>query len=89
MEIKVNEKEYLLIVRALGVFQNRVGQHSRWNALRKSPRLSAQLSTCDDETARARLRKMLEKSEGYARSGAELVDEIGALRERLKEQAAL
>jgi hypothetical protein len=87
MELQVNERESLLIVTALGMLQNRVGQKASWKQRKQQPKLRARLADCvtigDEEEAKA-LRKELTKTKRRIEWGIALGEEISALRERLK-----
>ena len=87
MELQVNEREALLIVTALGVWQNRVGQHTSWDERKRLPTLRARLADCvtigDDEEAKA-VRRAITKTKRRIERGINLGLEISALRERLK-----
>ena len=87
MELQVNEREALLIVTALGVYQNRVGQHASWGQRKRLPILRARLADCvtigDDEEAEA-VRKELTKAQRYIERRIALGEEVSRLRERLK-----
>ena len=87
MELQVNEREALLIVTALGTYQNRVGQHTSWDQRKRQPTLRARLADCvtigDDEEAKA-VRKALAKTKRRIERGMNLGLEISKLRERVK-----
>ena len=92
MELQVNEREALLIVTALGVYQNRVGQHASWGQRKRLPTLRARLADCvtigDDEEAKA-VRKELTKAQRYIERRIALGEEVSWLRERLKADAGI
>ena len=56
MELQVNEREALLIVTALGTYQNRVGQHTSWDQRKRLTTLRGRLADCviigDEEEAK-------------------------------------
>ena len=83
----MNEREALLIVTALGVWQNRVGQHTSWDERKRLPTLRARFADCvtigDDEEAKA-VRRAITKTKRRIERGINLGLEISALRERLK-----
>ena len=87
MELKVNEREALLIVTALGTYQNRVGQHTSWDQRKRQPTLRARLADCvtigDEDEAKA-VRKALTKTKRRIERGIALGEEISTLRERVK-----
>jgi hypothetical protein len=92
MEFKVNEREALLIVTALGTMQNRVGQHTSWDIRKRQPVLRARLADCvtigdDDESKQ--VRKALTKAKRRIERGINLGLEISTLRERLKAEAGI
>ena len=88
----MNEREALLIVTALGVYQNRVGQHTSWDQRKRQPTLRARLSDCvtisDDEEAKE-VRKALTKTKRRIERGINLGLEISALRERVKAETGI
>jgi hypothetical protein len=92
MELQVNEREALLIVTALGTYQNRVGQHTSWDQRKRQPTLRARLADCvtigDDEEAKA-VRKALAKTKRRIERGMNLGLEISALRERVKAETGI
>jgi hypothetical protein len=69
------------------MLQNRVGQKASWKQRKQQPKLRARLADCvtigDEEEAKA-LRKELTKTKRRIEWGIALVEEISALRERLK-----
>lgn len=87
MNVQVNEREALLIVTALGVYQNRVGQHTSWKQRKRMPTLRARLADCvivgDDDEAKA-VRKAMDNTKNGIETRINLGKEISALRERLK-----
>ena len=87
MNVQVNEREALLIVTALGVYQNRVGQHTSWKQRKRMPTLRARLADCvtvgDDDEAKA-VRKAMDNTKKNIDTRINLGKEISALRERLK-----
>jgi hypothetical protein len=92
MELQVNEREALLIVTALGVYQNRVGQHASWNQRKRLVTLRGRLADCvtigDDDEAK-QVRKALTKAKRRIERGINLGLEISTLRERLKAEAGI
>ena len=92
MEFKVNEREALLIVTALGTMQNRVGQHTSWDIRKRQPVLRVRLADCvtigDDDEAK-QVRKALIKAKRRIERGINLGLEISTLRERLKAEAGI
>jgi hypothetical protein len=92
MELQVNEREAMLIVTALGTYQNRVGQHTSWDQRKRQPTLRARLADCvtivDDEEAKA-VRKALAKTKRRIERGINLGLEISALRERVKAETGI
>lgn len=87
MNVQVNEREALLIVTALGVYQNRVGQHTNWKQRKRMPTLRARLADCvtvgDDDEAKV-VRKEMEYTKKSIETRTNLGKEISELRERLK-----
>ena len=87
MQLQVNEREALLIVAALGTYQNRVGQHTSWYQRKRLVTLRGRLADCmiigDDGEANG-IRNSLDKTHRRIDQGIALGKEISALRERLK-----
>ena len=87
MQLQVNEREALLIVTALGMYQNRVGQHASWYQRKQQPALRARLADCviigDEDEAKV-IQKALAKTQRRIERGISLGLETSALRERLK-----
>lgn len=92
MELQVNEREALLIVTALGMCQNRVGQHTSWDQRKRMATLRGRLADCvtigDDEESKA-VRKALANTKRRIERGIALGKEISALRERLKAETGI
>lgn len=88
----MNEREALLIVTALGTYQNRVGQHTGWDQRKRQPRLRGRLADSmvigDEEEARA-LRKALANTKRRIERGVNLGLEISTLRERVKAETGI
>lgn len=92
MELKVNEREALLIVTALGTYQNRVGQHTSWDQRKRLRSLRARLAdaiTIADETETKELRKAIKKTKRRIERGINLGLEISTLRERVKAETGI
>lgn len=90
MELKVNEREALLIVAALGTYQNHVGQHTSWDERKRQRTLRERLANCviiGDEEEAKKLRKAMAKTKRRIERGINLGLEISTLRERLKADA--
>ena len=92
MELKVNEREALLIVTALGTYQNRVGQHTSWDQRKRLTTLRSRLADCvtigDDDEA-AGVRRALSKTKRRIERGINLGLEISTLRERVKAETGI
>lgn len=88
----MNEREALLIVTALGTYQNRVGQHTSWDQRKRLTTLRGRLADCvaigDDEEAKA-VRKALAKTKRRIERGINIGLEVSTLRERLKADAGI
>ena len=92
MELKVNEREALLIVTALGTYQNRVGQHTSWEQKKRQRTLRARLADCmtigDDEEAKA-VRKALTNTKRRIERGINLGLEVSNPRKRIKDETGI
>ena len=92
MELQVNEREVLLIVTALGTYQNRVGQHASWNQCKRLRTLKGRLADCviigDEEEANG-INKALVKTHRRIERGIALGKDISALRERVKAETGI
>jgi hypothetical protein len=92
MEFKVNEREALLIVTALGTYQNRVGQHTSWDQRKRLTTLRSRLADCvtigDDDEASG-VRRALSKTKRRIERGINLGLEISTLRERVKAETGI
>lgn len=92
MELQVNEREALLIVTALGTYQNRVGQHTSWDQRKRLTTLRGRLADCviigDQEEAKG-IHKALAKTHRRIERGIALGKEISTLRERVKDLAGI
>lgn len=92
MNITLNEREALLIVSALGVFQNRAGQRASWVQRKRMRTLRSRLAdaiTIGDDAETAALRKAIKKTESNAEKRTALGKEVSALRERIKAEAGI
>lgn len=88
MRIDLDEREALLIVTALGTYQNRIGQKAGWFQRKRKPTLNARLADamiigahndCDEiNRARRNTDRIIERA-------IALGHEVSALRERVKE----
>lgn len=90
MELKVNEREALLIVTALGTYYNRVGQHTSWDERKRQRTLRERLANCviiGDEEEAQQIRKAMAKTKRRIERSIKLGLEISTLRERLKADA--
>lgn len=87
MNVQVNEREALLIVTALGTYQNRVGQYTSWMQRKRMLTLRARMAYCviigDDDEVKA-VRKNMDKTKKSIETRINLGKEISTLRERLK-----
>ena len=90
MKLNVNEREALLIVSALGVFQNRQRQKMSWDIRKRKPVLRSQLADCvlvaDFESA-DKIRKAMKKIQGKVERNNCMIKELNELRMRLKAEA--
>ena len=88
----MNEREALLIVTALGTYQNRVGQHTSWDQRKRLTTLRGRLADCvtigDDDEA-AGVRRALSKTKRRIERGINLGLEISTLRERVKAETGI
>jgi len=92
MELQVNEREALLIVTALGTYQNRVGQHTSWDQRKRLTTLRGRLADCviiGDEDEAKGIHKALAKTHRRIERGINLGLEISALRERVKAETGI
>ena len=87
MKLEVNEREALLIVSALGKYQNRVGQKARWFQRKRLTTLRSQLADNivigEDDEVKA-LRMVIHKTTRRADRLISLGVEVSTLRERVK-----
>ena len=92
MNINVNEREALLIVSALGTYQNRVGQHASWEQRKRTARLRARLADCitigDEEEAKI-LQRALTNAKKRIEKRIAMGEEINTLKERVKAETGL
>ena len=92
MNINVNEREALLIVSALGTYQNRVGQHASWEQHKRTARLRARLADCitigDEEEAKI-LQRALTNAKKRIEKRIAMGEEINTLKERVKAETGL
>lgn len=87
MKIEVSEREALLIVTALGTYQNRIGQHTSWDERKRMrtirARLAAAVTIGDTEETKA-LRHAMSNTRRRIERGIALGLEVSTLRERIK-----
>ena len=92
MTIEINEREALLIVTALGTYQNRVGQHTSWDQCKRMntvrSRLADAIVISDKEETEKLLRAMSNTKRRIAK-GIALGEEICTLRQRLKDETGI
>lgn len=92
MRIEMNEREALLIVTALGVYQNRVGQRTRWDQRKRMATLRQRLANCmiiGEEEEAEDVRKAIANTKRRIERGMNLGLEISALRERAKAETGI
>ena len=92
MTIEVNEREALLLISALGTFQNRVGQKAKWCERKRMTTLRSRLADCitiGDDTEAAGIRKAMNNVCREAERRIALGLEISQLRERIKEKSGI
>jgi hypothetical protein len=87
MKLEVNEREALLIVSALGKYQNRVGQKARWFQRKRLTTLRSQLADNivigEGDEVKA-LHRAIHKTNRRAERLISLGLEVSNLRERIK-----
>ena len=90
--MKVNEREALLIVTALGTYQNRVGQHTSWDERKRMRTLRARLADAvviNDAEESGQLLRAMSKTKRRIQRGIALGLEISTLRERVKAETGI
>ncbi len=92
MTIELNERESLLIITALGVYQNRTGQKARWSEKKRMITLRSRLADCitiGDDTEAARIRSAMNNVHREVEKRNRLGLELIQLRDRVKEYAGI
>lgn len=92
MELQVNEREALLIVTALGMCQNRLGQHASWDERKRMRTLrtrQADAVTISDVEEQNALLHAMSNCKRRIQNTKERVLEVSALRERIKQAAGI
>lgn len=90
--IALNEREALLIVSALGTYQNRIGQKASWGGRKQVPRLRSFLAdtiTIGDEQEQKKLRKVIDCTQRRIERYITLGREVSELRLRIKEATGI
>lgn len=83
------EEEVLMIITALGVFKNRIGQQARWKQRKRMPvlrgRLADCITICDDQEAKgvrkamANVQRNIDSRIARGQKAAELMNSIKQL----------
>lgn len=84
LSIKVTADEALMIVTALGTYQNRIGQHSSWAERKRIPLLEQQLTDETDEEQRGILQKKLKWTQRYIAKSIADGERCNLLKDRIK-----
>ena len=90
--ITLNERDALMVVTALGVLKDRIGQKGRWLERKRMPTLRHRLADCitiGDETEQAGVRKALKKTQDEINRRIQAGEDIAKLMRDVKAQAEI
>lgn len=81
--------EALMVVTALGTYQNRIGQHVSWSQRKRMPTLQRLAEEAETETELNEIHCKMEREERYHARCIQDGKECNALKERIKQQAEI
>ncbi len=89
MNIEINERQALMLVTALGVLKDRVGQKGKWLTRKRMPTLRHRLADCitiadtdEQEGVRKAMRKTQDEIDRRIRFGEEVADFMNAIKQQ-------
>jgi len=88
--ITLNERDALMVVTALGVLKDRIGQKGRWLERKRMPTLRHRLADCitiGDEDEQAGVRKAMHKTQNEINRRIQAGEEIAKMMRDVKQQA--
>ena len=89
ISITLTADEALMVVTALGTYQNRIGQHSSWAERKRIPTLQRLASEAESEAKINEIQAKIEKEHRYIAACIEDGKECNALKERIKQMAEI
>lgn len=89
IRISFTAEEALMVVTALGTYQNRIGQHSSWSERKRIPTLRRLASEAESETELNSIHAKMEKEQGYISRCIAQGKECNELKERVKQLAGI
>ena len=87
--ISLTADEALMIVKALGTYQNRIGQHANWAERKRIPLLEQQAAEAESEQDLNIIHSKIEWTRCYIASSIEMGVECNRLKERIKQEAGI
>ena len=87
--IYLTAEEALMVVTALGTYQNRIGQHSSWSERKRMPTLQRLAKEAETETELNEIHAKIEREQRYIDRCIQDGKECNALKERIKEMAGI
>lgn len=87
--IYLTAEEALMVVTALGTYQNRIGQHSSWAERKRMVTLRRLAEEAESETELNEIHSKIEREQRYIDRCIHDGKECNALKERIKEMAGI
>ena len=87
--IHLTADEALMVVTALGTYQNRIGQHASWSQRKRMPHLQRLAEEAETETELNDIHSKMEREQRYFDRCVQDGKECNALKERIKQMAGI
>lgn len=87
--LTLTAKEALMVVTALGTYQNRIGQHCSWSERKRIPTLQQQAQDEESKTDINDIQAKIEKERRYIARCIADGKECNRLKERIKQEAEI
>lgn len=87
--LTLTANEALMVVTALGTYQNRIGQHSSWSERKRIPTLQQKAQEAESETDINDIQAKIEKERRYIARCIADGHECNRLKDRIKQEAEI
>lgn len=87
--ITLTDQEALMVVTALGTYQNRIGQHTSWTERKRIPTLQRLAQDAETETDINAIQQKLEREQRYIARCINNGKLCNELKERIKREAGI